>query len=350
MGWHLHPQIQITSTWGDAMALLLLDRAQLEIKAEGDALALYEAGTRRGTIPVKLVDRCVIHGAQTRIHTGVLMKLAESGATVVLMSPRQPRSVATLYGNKHNDASIRLAQAKWVLDDAHCQSWARQIVIAKLNKQRKVVESWLAQRPDCRKPLWDARNEIDSCLRAMTLATENSPQTDLARFRGLEGTAARAHFSALAAVVPPSLGFTGRNRRPPRDPINTSLSLAYTMLHVMAVQACNRSGLDPMLGFYHRPCIGRESLACDIIEPLRAQVDWWVWSLFRQRILRDDHFSMDKGACILGKTGRAVFYAEWEKDSKALQRWLSMQTQQLARQLRQSGMLWLDSEEPGDAE
>ena len=34
------------------MALLLLDRAQLDIKTEGDALALYEAGQRRGTVPI----------------------------------------------------------------------------------------------------------------------------------------------------------------------------------------------------------------------------------------------------------------------------------------------------------
>jgi hypothetical protein len=31
------------------MATLLLDRAQLEVKSEGETLALYEAGTRRGT-------------------------------------------------------------------------------------------------------------------------------------------------------------------------------------------------------------------------------------------------------------------------------------------------------------
>ena len=53
------------------MALLVLDRSQLEVKSEGDTLALYENGVRRGTVPVKLVDRCVIHGAQTRLDSGV---------------------------------------------------------------------------------------------------------------------------------------------------------------------------------------------------------------------------------------------------------------------------------------
>jgi CRISPR-associated protein Cas1 len=91
------------------MALLLLDRAQLEIKSEGETLALYEAGSRRGTVPIKLIDRCVIHGSQTRLDSGVLIKLAEAGTTTVLMSPRYPRRVAIVLGPQHNDAAVRLA-------------------------------------------------------------------------------------------------------------------------------------------------------------------------------------------------------------------------------------------------
>jgi CRISPR-associated protein Cas1 len=92
------------------MGLLLLDRAALEIRSEGETLALYEAGERRGTVPLKLIDRCVIHGTQTRLDSGVLIKLAEAGATTVLMSPRHPRRAAIVLGPQHNDASVRLAQ------------------------------------------------------------------------------------------------------------------------------------------------------------------------------------------------------------------------------------------------
>ena len=106
------------------MGLLLLDRAQLEIRSEGDTLALYEAGERRGTVPVKLVDRCVIHGAQTRLDTGVLMKLAEAGVTTIIMSPRQQRRVAIVLGPQHNDAAVRQAQAGRVMDDGFCRQWA----------------------------------------------------------------------------------------------------------------------------------------------------------------------------------------------------------------------------------
>ena len=341
------------------MALLLLDRAQLEVKTEGDTLALYEAGVRRGTVPIKLIDRCVIHGAQTRLDSGVLTKLADAGATTVLMSPRSPRRVAIVLGAQHNDAAVRLAQAERVMNDAWCRQWALAVVRAKLARQRRTLRHLQDQRPDARKPLFDALQSLGAILdgldaNASSLANvgpagkvADIPSLD--SLRGFEGAAARAYFCGLAGVFAPALNFSGRNRRPPRDPVNVCLSLSYTMLHAQAVQMCITTGLDPLLGFYHRPAFGRESLASDLIEPLRAAVDLWVWQLLRERTLREEHFSLDKGACLLGKAGRAIYYAEWEKHSAPWQRWLRGQCQALARALRAQGEIWLQHPDQDDA-
>jgi len=334
------------------MSLLLLDRAQLEIKTEGDTLALYEAGVRRGTVPIKLIDRCVIHGAQTRLDSGVLMKLAEAGATTVLMSPRSPRRVALVLGTQHNDAAVRLAQAARVMNDAWCSQWALALVRAKLARQCRTLGHLQTGRPDARKPLFDALKTLDAILNNLNGAgqagTGDLAASTLDSLRGFEGAAARAYFAGLAGVFAPALNFTGRNRRPPRDPVNVCLSLSYTMLHAQAVQICISAGLDPLLGFYHRPAFGRESLASDLIEPLRPAVDLWVWALLRERILREDHFTLDKGACLLGKAGRAIFYADWEKQSAPWRRWLRSQTRVLARTLRQQGEVWLLHDDEDD--
>jgi len=326
------------------MSTLILDRAQLEVKSEGETLALYEAGVRRGTVPIKLLDRCIIHGAQTRLDSGVLMKLAEAGVATVLMSPRLTRRVALVLGNQHNDAAVRLAQAQRVMDDVACRQWALALVRSKLTRQRRTLRTLQAARPDARKPLFDALQTLDS-IRAQLL---NQDLPTLATLLGLEGAAARAYFAGLAGVFAPALNFTGRNRRPPRDPVNVCLSLSYTMAHLQAVQACVAAGLDPMLGFYHRPSFGRESLASDLIEPLRAAIDLWVWELLRSRTLREDHFSMDKGACLLGKAGRSIYYAEWEKASTLWRRYLRVQCQALARSLREQGLVWLAQPDADD--
>ncbi|MFN9749526.1 MAG: CRISPR-associated endonuclease Cas1 [Burkholderiales bacterium] len=324
------------------MATLLLDRAQLEVRTEGDALTLYEAGQRRGSVPLRLIDRCIIQGAHTRLDSSVLLKLAEAGVATVLFSPRMGRHVATVLGPAHNDATIRMAQAQRVTDPVFCLAWSKGLIQAKLQRQIRAVSRWMTTRPDARKPLFDASAQI------ATLCAQVHEAPCAGSLRGLEGAAARAHFSALAAVLPPNLNFTGRNRRPPRDPANAALSLAYTLLHVEAIQACHAAGLDPLLGFYHRPAYGRESLASDLIEPLRARADLWVWDQFRTRALRDDHFTLDRGACLLGKAGRSVFYAAWQREVPTAHRWLRHTCRHLARTMHQEGTAWVDTDPEDD--
>lgn len=333
------------------MGILLLDRAQLEVKSEGETLALYEAGQRRGTVPLKLIDRCIIHGSQTRLDSGVLIKLADAGVTTVLMSPRSPRRAAIVLGRQHNDAAVRLAQAMRVMDDGWCRTWAMAVVQAKLARQHRALQTLQDRRPDARKPLFDALQTLANIRAALNNAAAgiapHQPGLSMDSLRGHEGAAARAYFAGLTGVMPPVMQFTGRNRRPPRDPVNACLSLGYTLLHTQAVQACGVAGLDPLLGFYHRPAFGRESLASDLIEPLRPAIDLWVWELLRIRTLREDHFSQDNGACLLGKAGRQLFYANWGEHSKPWQRWLRGQAQALARDLRGTGAHWMA---PPDAE
>ena len=205
------------------MATLILDRANLHIRTEGEALALYEAGQRRGTVPIALVDRCIIHGSSTQLDSGVLLKLAEAGATTVLFSPRTQRRVAIVLGPQHNDPAVRLAQALRVLDDTWCRSWALALVRAKLARQERSLRTLMAQRPDARKPLFDALRTLSAHRDTLQ---NLSPSTSLEQLRGHEGSAARAYFAGLGGVFAPALGFSGRNRRPPRDPVNACLSQA----------------------------------------------------------------------------------------------------------------------------
>lgn len=320
------------------MATLLLDRSELEVRAVDGALALYENGMRSGTVPLKLVERLVIQGSRTRLDSGVLIKLAEAGTATLLLSPRASRRVAIVLGPAHNDAAVRLAQARRVTDEGFCAGWARQLVLTKLRRQHRLLEAAEQRRPDARKALFDARANLAAALAKL----RNPAPAGVARLRGIEGSAARAYFQGLGALFAPELGFAGRNRRPPRDPVNACLSLGYTLLHFDAVRAAHVAGLDPLLGFYHRPAFGRESLACDLIEALRPSVDEWTWSLFANRELRPEHFSSDKGACLLGKAGRGRFYAAWERFAAAPRRWLRLRCAALARQLRSEGEPWLE--------
>ncbi len=155
-----------------------------------------------------------------------------------------------------------------------------------------------------------------------------------ATVRGLEGAGAAAFFRGYTQLFAPALCFQARRRRPPPDPVNVCLSLGYTLLHAQAVQACWASGLDPMIGFLHLPCHGRESLACDLVEPWRAHVERWVWRQFSDRHQRPEHFGRDgAGACLIGKAGRAQFYESIDPLQQHCGKGMHRQAQALARAL-----------------
>ena len=97
------------------------------------------------------------------------------------------------------------------------------------------------------------------------------------------------------------------------------------MIHVL--------GLDPLLGFYHEPAWGRESLASDLIEPWRPHIDEWVWDQFRKQQLREHHFSVRDGACLLGKEGRGVFFGGLESVLRPVSRGLRWQVAGLIREM-----------------
>lgn len=135
---------------------------------------------------------------------------------------------------------------------------------------------------------------------------------------GIEGAAAALYFGHFAEMlrteVAQAFDFTRRNRRPPRDPVNALLSLAYAMLAKDLTVACYAAGLDPMFGFYHRPRFGRPALALDLMEEFRPLVaDSVVLTLINNQMLGPDDFIQTRTACNLSEKGRATFFAAYER-------------------------------------
>jgi CRISPR-associated protein Cas1 len=149
----------------------------------------------------------------------------------------------------------------------------------------------------------------------------DTDSVSLASLRGKEGAAAAVYFKAYTQLFAAALDFTDRNRRPPKDPVNACLSLAYTLYYQEAVNALKTTGLDPALGCFHELYYGRDSLACDLLEPVRPLIDAWVYSLFQQHTLRREDFILDE-ACLLQTAGKQRFYEAFRQTVPAFRRLL----------------------------
>ena len=312
------------------MTSLYVDRRGVTLKADGEALVFYEGEERVGTVPLAPLSRVFLRGDVT-LSSSLLGKFGERGIGVVVLSGR--KAIPTmLLGCPHNDAARRVAQYRLSQDPAFCLSFSRSLVKDKLDAQA----GFLNERRDA-EPL--NRYPISVVLRRLEGIGASLPtQRTVASLRGAEGAGAAAYFEGYASLLPERLHFDGRNRRPPRDPVNAVLSLGYTLLHAEAVLALYGAGLDPFVGFYHGLDFGRESLACDVVEPLRVAVDRHALQLFRTQKLRPDDFSLSNGACLLGKAGRSRFYAEWEGLSEWLRRRMAERVESVAQAISGKSM------------
>jgi CRISPR associated protein Cas1 len=84
------------------------------------------------------------------------------------------------------------------------------------------------------------------------------------------------------------------------NPPNAVLNYLYAVLESEARLAAAELGLDPGLGVLHRDTPNRDSLACDLMEPIRPLVDAYVFDwLSRGPLRREWFFEQANGNCRL---------------------------------------------------
>jgi CRISPR-associated protein Cas1 len=160
----------------------------------------------------------------------------------------------------------------------------------------------------------------ETLRRLKELANDASKADAEESLLGLEGTAARLYFEGLGTLLKPRSGadaafdFNGRNRRPPRDPVNALLSFAYALLVKDVRLALTAVGFDCTMGFYHKPRPGRPALALDLMEEFRPLVaDSVVLSAVNTEVVQAQDFTRAGGGVSLGDKARKSFIAAYER-------------------------------------
>src|SRR5690606_21832484 len=126
------------------------------------------------------------------------------------------------------------------------------------------------------------------------------------------------YFGAMDLMLKPrdfpsEWDFEGRNRRPPRDPVNALLSFGYALHAKECTVALLSEGLDPWWGFYHQPRHGRPALALDLMEEFRPLVvDSAVLTAINTGMVTARSFQQSRAACVLTDHGRKGLIRAYE--------------------------------------
>lgn len=287
------------------MSTLYIDHKEARLRSEGGALVVYRGDTRDRCIPARMLEHVIIV-QRAQLDTTVLGLLMENGVQVSFCQARDPARWGSVAGPCANNIFLRSRQHMVWQQKTTRLRIARFVIGGKLRRYTRLFERLLAARPG-------KRYAITRALRVLQGARTRLPDVcNLPALRGLEGSAARAVFSAYIDIVPSRYGFQGRNRRPPADPVNALLSLTYTLLNSRLNAVLHGLGFDTGLGFLHENVQGRPGLVLDMLEMYRACADEQVLNWITGNTLRMEHFSQEKTACLLNKPGRRKFYEQFE--------------------------------------
>jgi CRISPR-associated protein Cas1 len=253
------------------------------LRRAGEAINICKGKTVVEHIPADGLKKLMLVG-YVSLTGGVLDFLIRKGVETVFLTATG-RFRARLGIDAHRHVELRRVQYRILGVPPTAGPIAANLVAGKLENMARFLIARGRRYND------DTLRVAAARIRSVRASCMAEP-ADLERIRGLEGAGTRVYYGAFSSLIKnEAFKFTGRNRRPPRDPVNALLSFIYTLLTNEVLSAIKASGLDPFLGALHEVSYGRPSLACDLVEEYRCLLgDRMVLGLLNRKMLTPDDF------------------------------------------------------------
>jgi CRISPR-associated protein Cas1 len=295
------PTLEPPRPGGDDSEVLVVQTPGAQIGQRGDQLIVSLKGEDVRKIPGQQVRSIYCYGA-VQMTAQAVETCLELGIDVSYFSPAG-RFLGLLRGLPTSGVDARRGQYRlFELPGVRLQL-AREVIRAKIHNQRVMLMR-----------NGDVPDRVAQLMANFRDATESA--RDLTALLGVEGSAAALYFEQFESMLKQrddwKFDWRGRNRRPPRDPVNALLSLGYSMLAKELTGVCHSVGLDPFLGFMHQPRYGRPALALDLMEEFRPLVaDSVAISLINRGELGPEDFMRNANGTFLTDKGRKPFWEAW---------------------------------------
>lgn len=295
------PTLQPPRPDRDEGEVLIIQTPGAQVGQRGEQVVVSVKGEELRKLPGHQLRAIYCYGA-VQITAQAVETCLELGIDVAYFSPAG-RFLGMLRGLPASGVDARRGQYRLFELPGIRLRLAREVIRAKIHNQRVMLMRNGA-----------APDRVLSLLAAFRDAAEQA--ADLQDLLGIEGTAAALYFehfdSMLKQREPWSFDWRGRNRRPPRDPVNALLSLGYSMLAKELTGVCHAVGLDPFLGFMHQPRYGRPALALDLMEEFRPlTADSVAVSLLNRAEVAPEDFLRSAAGTFLNDRGRKAFWEAW---------------------------------------
>lgn len=305
----------------DEKRALYLNAQGLKIGIKSETLQIKEHGKLINDVRLNDVNHVALLG-NIQISTQAVRSLCYADIPITYFSV-SGRFYGLTRGHHQKNVFLRIQQFQKSDQPRACLQLARKFVEGKIRNHRTLLR----------------RNHVDPPAEALSHLKQSAESTrnasNLKILLGIEGAAAATYFKHFDGMIKPQeptlaeesntspedfpFHFKERNRRPPTDPVNALLSLAYSLLTKDCAIAAYTVGFDPYIGFFHQPRFGRPALALDLMEEFRPLIaESVVITAINNRIIYPKDFVRAGNAVNLTPAGRKKFIQTYEQRMKHL--------------------------------
>lgn len=300
------PKVNLSHYWRDPMTTLYVTEQGAYLKVRHQQFQVFYQRELRVNIPAHRISHIVLFGCCNLSHGAVSLALRRR-IPILYLSQR-----GRYFGRLQTDGQAKVEyltrQVLYSQNPEFVRQQAEAIVLAKLHNSR-ILLMRLNRRHSSERAAQAVR-ELDILQDKLCFAEE------MDALRGYEGKGATIYFQALGSLFSGRFEFEKRTKRPPTDPINSMLSLGYTLLHQNVGSFIQAVGLHGHFGNLHVPRDNHPALVSDLMEEWRAQlVDSLVVYLVNSQIFTLDDFTNpdERGGVYFQPHALKKFLKHWEE-------------------------------------
>lgn len=277
------------------------------LSLQNETIAVKVGGKEKIRVPSHTLSSIYCFG-NTTVSTPLIAFCGNRGISLVFFS-EYGKFQGRIQGPVSGNILLRRMQFAAAEDPVQAVRFSRSILLGKIVNSKLYL-----QREKREHPGHDAAFEA-AISKITSIAAELQECPTVEQMRGLEGAAASAYFAVMPFMLTGNeLTFSGRNRRPPEDPVNAILSFLYTLLKNDVQSALEGVGLDPAAGFLHSMRPGRPALALDLMEELRSPLcDRLAIALINRGQITLKSFEQLQAPVLLNEAGRKTILNAWQK-------------------------------------
>jgi len=286
----------------DQVPVYVLDQGST-VHKRGDCLEIRSRDGKVNTVRMIEISQLCLYGG-VEISTPAVVELMQRGVPVLHFTHGGWFEGICL-GHTSKNIDLRIRQFEWARDKEKSLALARGMISGKIRNCRILLRRNDEQIP------------VEVLERLAEYACQAERANSFETLLGLEGAAAELYFSRLGCLLKTGdgrLSFQGRNRRPPKDPVNAVLSYLYGILVKECFVTLLSVGFEPYLGFYHQPKYGRPALALDLMEEFRPLIaDSTMVSLFNNKELDIKDFVITEEGVMIGRSAKRKVVGGYER-------------------------------------